>query len=189
MASAVAVVAVASSSANGLPSYTDGYAKWPRINKKPFTSTGPLSSAHVGVKNVYSSKKKVGKKYPNGTVIVKTIQPAGRKGKPSQVAVMRKRDGTWRYIEYTLSGTRYSVLSPGAALPELPHGGARERLRVHAEVARRIGDPPVRIPDRASVVTQDPVAGYFLRRQVMKSATIPPRTMISPMMIPTKLRK
>ena len=46
VASAVAVVAVASSSANGLPSYTNGYAKWPRINKKPFTSTGPLSSAH-----------------------------------------------------------------------------------------------------------------------------------------------
>ena len=54
---AVAVVALASSSANGLPSYTNGYAKWPRINKKPFTSTGPLSSAHVGVKNVYASKR------------------------------------------------------------------------------------------------------------------------------------
>ncbi len=47
-ASAVAVVALASTSAAGLPSYTNGYAKWPRINKKPFTSTGPLSSAHVG---------------------------------------------------------------------------------------------------------------------------------------------
>jgi hypothetical protein len=113
VASAVAVVAVASSSANGLPSYTDGYATWPRINNKPFTSTGPLSSAHVGVKNVYSSKKKVGRKYPNGTVIVKTIQPAARKGKPSHVAVMRKRAGSWRYIEYTLSGTRYTVLAQG----------------------------------------------------------------------------
>ena len=63
-ASAVAVVAAASTSANGLPSYTNGYAKWPKINKKPFTSTGPLSSAHAGVKNVYASKKKVGQAVP-----------------------------------------------------------------------------------------------------------------------------
>lgn len=118
LAAAVAVVAVAvavaSGSANGLPSYTNGYAKWPRINKKPFTSTGPLSSAHRGVKNVYASKKKVGKRYPNGTVIVKTIQPSGRKGLPYQVAVMRKVGGSWRYIEYQLSGPRYGVLAQGA---------------------------------------------------------------------------
>jgi hypothetical protein len=109
----VAVVALASTSAAGLPAYTDGYAKWPRINKKPFTSTGPLSSAHQGVKNVYASKRKVGRKYPNGTVIVKTIQPAGRKGRPYQVAVMRKLNGKWRYVEYQLSGARYTVLAQG----------------------------------------------------------------------------
>ena len=113
LASAVAVVAMASSSANGLPSYTNGYAKWPRLNKKPFTSTGPLSSAHTGVKNVYASKRKVGKRYPNGTVVVKTIQPTGRKGKPYQVAVMRKLNAKWRYIEYQLSGDRYTVLAQG----------------------------------------------------------------------------
>jgi hypothetical protein len=76
LASAAAVFALASSSANGLPSYTNGYAQWPRINKKPFTRTGPLSSAHAGVKNVYASKRKLGARHPNGTVIVKTIQPA-----------------------------------------------------------------------------------------------------------------
>ena len=113
LAAAVAVVALASSSANGLPSYTNGYAKWPGINKKPFTSTGPLSSAHRGVKNVYASKRKVGRRYPNGTVIVKTIQPAGRRGPPSQVAVMRKLDGTWRYVEYELTGARYGILAQG----------------------------------------------------------------------------
>lgn len=110
IAAAVAAVAVASGSANGLPSSTNGYAKWPRLNKKPFTSTGPLSSAHSGVKNVYASKKKVGKRYPKGTVIVKTIQPSGRKGKPYQVAVMRKANGRWRYDEYQLSGSRYRNL-------------------------------------------------------------------------------
>lgn len=113
LAAAVGVVAVASSSANGLPSYTNGYAKWPRINEKPFTSTGPLSSAHQGVKNVYASKRKAGRRYPNGTVIVKTIQPAGRKGLPSQVAVMRKLNGRWRYVEYERSGTRYGILAQG----------------------------------------------------------------------------
>jgi hypothetical protein len=39
-ASALGVVALASDSANGLPSYTNGYAKWPRINAKPFTRCG-----------------------------------------------------------------------------------------------------------------------------------------------------
>ena len=112
-AASIAVVALASSSANGLPSYTNGYAKWQKINRKPFTSTGPLSSAHSGVKNVYASKRKLGKRYPNGTVIVKTIQPAGRTGKPSQVAVMRKTRGSWRYVEYQLSGSRYTVLAQG----------------------------------------------------------------------------
>ena len=114
VSAATTVVAVASSSANGLPSYTNGYAKWPRINKKPFTSTGPLSSAHSGVKNVYASRRKVGKRYPNGTVVVKTIQPSGRTGRPYQVAVMRKVGGRWRYVEYQLSGSRYGVLAQGA---------------------------------------------------------------------------
>lgn len=114
LAAAVGVVAVASSSANGLPSYTNGYAKWPRINEKPFTSTGPLSSAHQGVKNVYASKRKVGARYPNGTVIVKSIAKAGDKPSlPGDVAVMRKVNGRWRYVEYRLSGSRYAVLAQG----------------------------------------------------------------------------
>jgi hypothetical protein len=112
--SAVAVAALASSSANGLPSYTNGYAKWPRINKKPFTSKGPLSSAHRGVKNVYASKRKVGARYPNGTVIVKTIVMPGTKF-VGQFAVMRKVAGRWRFIEYERSSptARYTVLAQG----------------------------------------------------------------------------
>lgn len=112
-ASSVAVVALASSTANGLPAYTNGYSKWTRINKKPFTSTGPLSNAHSGVKNVYASKRKVGTKYPNGTVIVKSIRGAGDRGLPDQVAVMRKLNGRWRFVEYELSGSRYTVLAQG----------------------------------------------------------------------------
>ena len=125
LAASVAVVAVASTSANGLPAYTNGYAKWPRINKKPFTSTGPLSSAHAGVKNVYANKRKVGSKYPNGTVIVKTIQPARRKGMPYQVAVMRKRSGKWRYDEYELSGSTYRNLGFSQSLCQGCHQMAR----------------------------------------------------------------
>jgi Cytochrome P460 len=113
LASAVAVVALASSSANGLPSYTNGYAKWPKLNRKPFTKCGP-PCAHSGVKNVYASKKKAGARYPNGTVIVKTIKQSGDKpALPGQVAVMRKLSGRWRYVEYELSGSRYTVLAQG----------------------------------------------------------------------------
>jgi Cytochrome P460 len=114
-ASAVVVVASARTTANGLPAYTDGWQKWPKINRKPFTSTGPLSSAHSGRKNVYASKRKVRGKYPNGTVIVKTIVKPGTRF-VGQFAVMRKVKGRWRYIEYERSSARarYALLAQGA---------------------------------------------------------------------------
>jgi Cytochrome P460 len=114
LSAAIVVVAAAETSANGLPSYTNGYQKWPKLNRKPFTSTGPLSSAHSGVKNVYASKRKVGSKFPNGTVIVKTIVKPGTKY-VGQFAVMRKQNGRWRFVEYERSGPRerYSVLAQG----------------------------------------------------------------------------
>ena len=113
-AASLAVVAVAGTSAGGLPSYTNGYAKWHRINAKPFTKCGP-PCAHSGVKNVYASKKKVGKRYPNGTVVVKTVaRPGDKPALPSQVATMRKRAGRWRYVEYGLTAGRYSVIGQGS---------------------------------------------------------------------------
>jgi hypothetical protein len=113
-AASVAVVALASTSANGLPSYANGYAKWPKINRKPFTRCGP-PCAHSGVKNVYASKRKVGARYPNGTVVVKSVAQAGDKAAlPSQVAVMRKVAGKWRYVEYRLAGSRYTILGRGS---------------------------------------------------------------------------
>ena len=113
LASAAVVVATAQTTANGLPSYTNGYQKWPKLNRKPYTRCGP-PCAHAGVKNVYASKRKVGTKYPNGTVIVKSIAQRGDKpALPSQVAVMRKVSGRWRFVEYQLSGSRYSVLAQG----------------------------------------------------------------------------
>ena len=113
VAASAVVVAVASTTAAGLPAYTDGYQAWPKINKKPFTKCGP-PCAHGGIKNVYASKKKVGAKYPNGTVVVKSIAKAGDKPSlPAQVAVMRKIAGRWKYVEYQLSGARYTVLGQG----------------------------------------------------------------------------
>jgi len=113
LASAAVVVATAQTTANGLPSYTNGYQKWPKLNRKPYTRCGP-PCAHAGVKNVYASKRKVGTKYPNGTVIVKSIAQRGDKpALPNQVAVMRKVNGRWRFVEYQLSGSRYSVIGQG----------------------------------------------------------------------------
>ena len=113
-ASAIVVVASARTSANGLPAYTDGWQSWPKINRKPFTSTGPLSSAHTGVKNVHASRKKVRGKYPNGTVVVKTIVKPGTRF-VGQFAVMRKVKGRWQYVEYERSTprARYTVLARG----------------------------------------------------------------------------
>jgi hypothetical protein len=107
----VVVVASARTSANGLPSYTNGYPGWQKLNRKPITGGSP---AHSGLKNVYVSTPKAGRKYRNGTVIVKTIARAGdARGRPSQVAVMRKVDGRWRFVEYQLSCLRFTVLAQG----------------------------------------------------------------------------
>lgn len=111
LSASAAVVAFASATANGLPAYTNGYSTWPKLNRKPVKGGSP---AHSGTKNVYASRRKVGKAFPNGTVIVKSIaQPGDRPARPSQVAVMRKVAGRWRFVEYQLSGARYTVLAQG----------------------------------------------------------------------------
>jgi hypothetical protein len=114
LASAVVVVAAAKTTASGLPSYTNGYQSWPRINAKPFRDKGPLSAAHTGLKNVYASKRKVGARYPDGTVIVKTIVKPGTRF-VGQFAVMRKVNGRWRFVEYERSSgkARYTLLAQG----------------------------------------------------------------------------
>lgn len=105
------VVATAGSTANGLPRYTNGYTAWKKLNRRPLTAPG----AHTGVKNVYASRPRgAGKRFPNGTVIVKSIAQPGAKGLPAQVAVMRKVAGKWRWVEYQLSGPSYGVLAQGS---------------------------------------------------------------------------
>ena len=110
LAAAAAVVAAARPAANGLPSYTSGYAAWTKVNRKPFSTPG----AHNGVKNVYTSKPRAANgKFPDGSVIVKSITEPGTKGLAAQVAVMRKLGGRWRWVEYQRSGSRYEVLAQG----------------------------------------------------------------------------
>ena len=110
LAGAIAVVAAAQGTANGLPAYTDGYSGWTKLNRRPVTKPG----AHNGVKNVYASRKRLATKvFPNGTVIVKSIAEPAAKGLPGQVAVMRKLAGRWRWVEYELSGSRYNAFASG----------------------------------------------------------------------------
>lgn len=110
VACAAGVVALAAPAKNGLPSYTDGYARWTKLNRRPVTTPG----AHDGVKNVYASKPRgANRRFPNGTVIVKSIAAPGAKGLARQVAVMRKTRGRWQWVEYQLAGSRYTVLARG----------------------------------------------------------------------------
>jgi len=105
------VAATATATKNGLPAYTDGYTRWPKLNRRPITTPG----AHNGIKSVYTSKPRAAnRRFPNGTVIVKSIAEPGAKGLAAQVAVMRKVQGRWQWVEYTLDGGRYNVLALGS---------------------------------------------------------------------------
>ena len=132
LAASAVVVAVASTTANGLPAYTNGYQKWP-AEPQAVHAVWP-SCAHGGRKNVYVSKRKVGKRFPNGTVIVKTIVKPGT-SYVGQFAVMRKVTGAWRYVEYERSSAtaRY-----GARAGHLPgcHAQAKANDYVFDAVGR-----------------------------------------------------
>lgn len=94
-------VAGAQARKDGLPTYVTGYASWTKLNAKPIRGG---SGAHQGVKNVYASKPKVGRRYPLGTIVVKTATPVGKRWL-SLVATMRRVRGTtnggWRWEEFT----------------------------------------------------------------------------------------
>ena len=101
LVTAAGAAAPAEQAANGLPTYINGYTKWPKLNSTPIRGG---SSAHQGVKNVYASKRKVGRRYPVGTIVVKTARPSGKQWL-SLVATMRRITGTtnggWRWEEFT----------------------------------------------------------------------------------------
>ena len=97
----VAGVAGAQARTDGLPAYVNGYSGWQKVNAKPIRGG---SAAHQGVKNVYASKRKVGRRYPVGTIMVKTATPPGKRWL-SLVATMRRiagaTNGGWRWEEFT----------------------------------------------------------------------------------------
>ncbi len=94
-------VAGAQARKDGLPTYVTGYASWEKVNAKPIRGG---SAAHQGVKNVYASKRKAGRRYPVGTIVVKTATPPGKRWL-SLVATMRRvkgsANGGWRWEEFT----------------------------------------------------------------------------------------
>jgi Cytochrome P460 len=98
----------------GLPAYTAGYAGWTKINRAPIRGGSP---AHPGTKNVYANKRKIGKRFPLGTVIVKEI----RNGPALTIAVMRKvRTGPSRYNRWVM--TEWARSRPGARFGVLARG-------------------------------------------------------------------
>ena len=53
-------VAGAQARKDGLPVYVTGYASWQKVNAKPIRGG---AAAHQGVKNVYASRRKSGRRY------------------------------------------------------------------------------------------------------------------------------
>ena len=107
-AGGMVALAAAQPHGNGLPAYTDGYLKWRKLNSGPITAPG----AHNGLKNVYASRRKVGARYPNGTVVVKTIRNGGF---VNQFAAMRKVRGRWHFVEWQrpAPSARFRILAEG----------------------------------------------------------------------------
>jgi Cytochrome P460 len=101
LAAATSAAAPTREAANGLPAYVEGYLKWTKLNAVPIRGG---SAAHQGTKNVYASKRKVGTRYPLGTIIVKAATPPGKRWL-SLVATMRRvkasANGGWRWEELT----------------------------------------------------------------------------------------
>ena len=105
----------------GIPKIYRPYKTWTKVNAKPIPNTP--TTAHPGVKNVYASKKKVGARYPYGTLIVKEgLTTAGGKRFVSLIAAMRKvrgidpKHGDWQFTEWTRSSptARFSLLAKDA---------------------------------------------------------------------------
>jgi hypothetical protein len=94
----------------GLPRYTAGFQRWPKMNFKALPARG--GNAHPGRKLVYVNKSRRvlapgGKQrfpYRYGTIIVKTASSGGF---VHLVAIGRKRrgfdrrNGDWEFVEYT----------------------------------------------------------------------------------------
>ena len=109
-------VAGAQARKDGLPVYVTGYASWQKVNAKPIRGG---AAAHQGVKNVYASRSKSGRRYPVGTIVVKTATPPGKRWL-SLVATMRRlksgANGGWRWEEFTR--TSPSVRFTKVSFPE-----------------------------------------------------------------------
>lgn len=104
----------------GIPKIYQPYKSWTKVNAKPIPNKG---GPHPGVKNVYSSRRKAGAKYPYGTLIVKEgLTTSGGKRFVSLIAAMRKvrgtdpRHGDWKFTEWTRSSpkARFSLLAKDA---------------------------------------------------------------------------
>lgn len=103
----------------GLPRYTAGFDTWIRLSAGaiPPRESG---DAHLGTKRVWTTERRKGDRYPNGTIIVKS---ALRPGKDfiGLVAIMRKRPGfdpehnNWEFVEYTResAGARFGLTASG----------------------------------------------------------------------------
>ena len=106
----------------GIPKPYQPYKSWTKVNKKPIPNT-PTTAHPAFVKNVYVSKKKVGARYPYGTLIVKEgLATAGSRRFVSLIAAMRKvrgidpRHGDWQFTEWSRSSpkARFTLLAEDA---------------------------------------------------------------------------
>ena len=111
-AAGLTVAATATTTKHGLPAYTDGYTDVAQA--EPAADHDAGRAQRRARTSTPASARAANRRFPNGTVIVKSIAEPGAKGLADQVAVMRKVQGRWQWVEYTLDDGRYGVLAQGS---------------------------------------------------------------------------
>ena len=80
LACALSVVALAAGTKEGLPAYTDGYAGWQKLNRRPITTPG----AQRREERVREQSRGAKRLFPDGTVVVKSIAARARRADRSR---------------------------------------------------------------------------------------------------------
>ena len=135
--------------ANGIPAYVDGYREVAAAQPRP----DPRRLVRApGNQERLREQAQDGRRYPVGTIVVKTAMQPGKKWL-SLVATMRKVKGTtnggWRWEEFTRSSSTARFTKVGFPSPAVPPATRRPSRTTSSSRGARQRRAAARAPGRA----------------------------------------